>query len=101
MTSLLKQKNYLTIKLQIMIPIIIIRILFAACMVFIIGYVFGGFSKNRSLKTITKIAAILVIVLFVAVNGLFMRSYFGHGRFRGMHYWNRCDSTQVQQKQIP
>mgnify|MGYP001544458564 FL=1 len=84
-----------------MVPIIIIRILFAASMVFIIGYVFGGFSKNASLKVITKIAAILIIVLFIAVNGLFMRSYFGHGRFHGRNHWNSCDSSQVQQKQIP
>ena len=84
-----------------MVPIIIIRILFAACMVFIIGYVFGGFSKNTSLKIITKIAAILIIVLFIAVNGLFMRSYSGHGRFHGWNRWNSCDSTQVHQKQIP
>lgn len=84
-----------------MIPIIIIRILFAASMVFIIGYVFGGFSKKASLRVITKIAAILIIVLFIAVNGLFMRSYFGHGRFHGRNHWNSCDSTRVQQKQIP
>jgi hypothetical protein len=84
-----------------MVPIIIIRILFAASMVFIIGYVFGGFSKKQSLKVITKIAAILIIVLFIAVNGLFMLSYFGHGRFHVRNHWNSCDSTQVQQKQIP
>jgi len=70
-------------------------------MVFIIGYVFGGFSKKASLRVITKIAAILIIVLFIAVNGLFMRSYFGNGRFHGRNHWNSCDSTRVQQKQIP
>jgi len=45
--------------------IILIRVLFAASMVFIIGYVFGGFSKKATLRTITKIASILVIVLFI------------------------------------
>ena len=81
-----------------MVPIIIIRILFAASTVFIIGYVFGGFSRNASLKVITKIAAILIIVLFIAVNGLFMRSYFGRGHFHGGNHWNSCDSTQVQRQ---
>jgi hypothetical protein len=65
--------------------IIFIRILFIASMVFIIGYVFGGFSKKPVLKTITKIAAILVIVLFIAINGILMRSVFG--RHDGKHNW--------------
>lgn len=56
--------------------IIFIRILFVACMVFIIGYVFGGFSKKPALKTITKIGVILSIVLFIAMNGIMMRSAF-------------------------
>lgn len=34
--------------------IIIIRILFIVCMVFIIGYVFGGFSKNATLNHFHK-----------------------------------------------
>jgi len=46
--------------------IIIVRLLFAASMVFILGYVFGGFSKKRSLTRLTRVAAILIIVLFVA-----------------------------------
>lgn len=58
--------------------IIILRILFAACMVFIIGYVFGGFSKKPALRTITKVAAILVIVLFIGTNVLLMRFAFRH-----------------------
>jgi EamA domain-containing membrane protein RarD len=48
--------------------IILIRILFAACMVFIIGYVFGNFSKRPALATITKVASILAIVLFISAN---------------------------------
>ncbi|NLR58372.1 hypothetical protein HGH93_09700 [Chitinophaga polysaccharea] len=58
--------------------IIILRILFAACMVFIIGYVFGGFSKKPALRTITKVAAILVIILFIGTNVLLMRFAFRH-----------------------
>ena len=60
--------------------IIALRILFAACMVFIIGYVFGGFSRSATLTTITKIASILAIVLFIATN-VFM--------VRGMMWRNR------------
>lgn len=56
--------------------IMFIRILFGVCMVFIIGYIFGGFSKNPALVSLTKIAAILAIVLFIAVNGLLMRFAF-------------------------
>ena len=52
---------------------ILIRILFAACMVFIIGYVFGNFSKKPALAAITKVAAILAIVLFISVNILSFR----------------------------
>jgi len=79
------------------VAIIITRILFAACMVFIIGYVFGNFSKKASLTTITKFAAILAIVLFVSANIIFFR--FGglyRGNFQGKYNcgW-RSDSTVV------
>jgi hypothetical protein len=56
--------------------IILLRILFVASMVFIIGYVFGGFSKKPALRTITRVATILVIVLFIITNVLFMRMAF-------------------------
>jgi low affinity Fe/Cu permease len=59
--------------------IILLRILFVACMVFIMGYVFGGFSKKPALRTITRVAAILIIVLFFITNGLFMRAAFRNG----------------------
>jgi len=67
--------------------IIIVRLLFAASMVFILGYVFGGFSKNRSLTRLTRVAAILIIVLFVAANIFFMRQLVhrdSDGRFGGI-----------------
>lgn len=72
--------------------IILLRILFAACMVFIIGYVFGGFSKRPVLVRITKVAAILAIVLFIGTNVAMMRFAFGHhnGRYSG---W-RCDERE-------
>ncbi|SHN32303.1 hypothetical protein [Chitinophaga sp. CF418] len=65
--------------------IIIIRILFVTCMVFIIGYIFGGFSKKPALTTLSKVAAILVIVLFIAANAFFMRFAFAHGHGYGCY----------------
>ena len=59
---------------------IIIRILFVTCMVFIIGYIFGGFLKKPLLTSLSKVAAILVIVLFIAANMLAMRVAFRDGR---------------------
>jgi hypothetical protein len=68
--------------------IILIRILFAACMVFIIGYVFGNFSKNATLATITKVASILAIVLFISANIFFFR--FGGLRYHNYNGKNNC-----------
>lgn len=74
--------------------IIIIRILFIACMVFIIGHVFGGFSKKPALTVITKVAAILLIVLFFATNAVSMRA-----RFSDKGHWaHGCDSARVEQR---
>ena len=65
--------------------IIILRILFVACMIFIIGYIFGGFSKRPSLTVIAKVSAILLIVLFIASNAFLMR-----GGFRHFHGPGQC-----------
>jgi hypothetical protein len=65
--------------------IIALRILFAACMVFVIGYVFGGFSRNATLTTLTKIASILAIVLFIATNVFMMRGMWRHRMAAGEH----------------
>lgn len=77
--------------------LIILRILFVACMVFILGYVFGNFSKNRTLTVFTKIAAITAIVLFVATNVFFFRAFRGDGNGRMHHdtcWQNRNDSIR-------
>ena len=79
--------------------IIVMRVLFVACMVFIIGHVFGGFSKKPALVNLTKVAAILIIVLFIATNAFFSRVAFGH--FRGESRWHGCDSTHTEQRHIP
>ncbi|HEY2722987.1 MAG TPA: hypothetical protein VGI82_14740 [Chitinophagaceae bacterium] len=76
--------------------IIVIRILFAACMVFIIGYVFGNFSKNASLTTIARVASILAIVLFISANIILFRfNGWRHGNYSGKNNcgWSRPDST--------
>ena len=61
---------------------IFFRILFIACMVFIIGYVFGPFARNRTLTVITRVAAILAVVLFLSANALFFR----FGGWRAGHH---------------
>ncbi|HXB31131.1 MAG TPA: hypothetical protein VNW49_14985 [Puia sp.] len=76
--------------------LILIRVLFAASMVFIIGYVYGSFSKNTTLKVITKIAAILVIVLFIGANILIFRFAGSRWRYHGTQYgcgYDQSDST--------
>ena len=70
---------------------ILIRLLFIASMVFIIGYVFGSFSKNKTLTAITKVASILAIVLFISANVFFARAGgWHHGNFR---QGNNCLKT--------
>jgi len=76
-----------------MFPLIILtRILFAACMVFVIGYVFGNFSKRKTLSTLSRVAAILAIVLFFVANGLAMRFGGWHRGDHGQH--NHCYNMQ-------
>ena len=86
-----------------MLPIIILlRVLFAACMVFVIGYVFGSFSKNPTLTSITRVAAVLAVVLFISSNILSFRT---GGWRRGADGKYQCgyvvkDSSTVKSKQI-
>ena len=98
MDGLLKQpNNYLTNKTQVMAfgIIILVRILFIACMVFIIGYVFGNFSAKPALRSITKLASVLVIVLFIVSNVLFFRfAALGRGNYGGQNCgWHHTDTT--------
>ncbi|AXY73334.1 hypothetical protein D3H65_04775 [Paraflavitalea soli] len=78
--------------------VIFMRVLFVASMVFIIGYVFGGFSKRPALASITRVAVVLSIVLFIAFNVLAFRV--GAWRHRGGHQqacgWYQQDSVGVQ-----
>jgi len=72
---------------------ILLRVLFVASMVFIIGAIFGNFSQRRNLAIFSKIAAIVVIVLFFVTTGLGMRfgGWRGYRNYRGHHYYERCD----------
>ncbi len=86
---------------------ILLRILFIASMVFIIGYVFGPFSRKRTLTVFTRIAAILIIVLFIATNIFafrFNRGYAGHHPRYDRQCWydgprDKADSTYHLQHQ--
>ena len=90
-TGINRENDLLTTKLQIMgfAFIIIVRILFGVCMVFIIGYNFGGFSKKPGLAKGARVAAILSIVLFILVNIMLMR--FAFNRANGQHAWPHCN----------
>lgn len=80
------------------IIIILMRVLFIASMVFIIGYVFGGFSKKPALVTLTKVAVIVSIVLFIATTALSFR-FGGWRRHNNGKYecgWHQQDSVDVQ-----
>lgn len=72
--------------------IILSRILLIACMVFILGYVFGNFSKSQTLTRITKIASILAIALFIVGNIFLLRS--GGWRHGNHNLGNNCSISQ-------
>jgi len=85
----LKVTSHVSLKINSMFPaIIVIRILFAACMVFVIGYMFGNFAKSKALAAISKTAAIAGIVLFIVANGILMRSGGWHRSWH--HQYNHC-----------
>ncbi|HEY4288466.1 MAG TPA: hypothetical protein VGN00_15285 [Puia sp.] len=78
---------------------ILIRILLITCMVFVLGYVFGNFSRKPSLTKITRVAAVFLVVSFIAGNALFFRWSTGgrYGHFnrhdRFQHHCERGDSA--------
>lgn len=47
---------------------ILTRLVFIASLVFIFGYVFGNFSKNARLTRLTRVASVLILVSFIAIN---------------------------------
>jgi len=77
------------------------RLLFITSMVFIMGYVFGNFSKSATLTKITKVASIFILAAFIAANIMFFRSDRGWrcGNFNRSdsfeNYHHQKDSTTV------
>jgi hypothetical protein len=78
-----------------MVYFIISRLLFIASMVFIIGYVFGNFSRNKTLTRITKVATVLAIIFFIGTNIFFARMGYGYRVRHSAEIGWRCDSTRV------
>lgn len=76
---------------MLFVILILSRLLYVACMVFITGYVFGNFSKSKTLSTITKVASVLAIVLFLSAN-VFLFRFGGGWRHAVNHQHNemRC-----------
>lgn len=81
-----------------MILFILSRVLFVASMVFIIGYVFGGFRHSPAIRTITKVASILVVVLFIGMNIFARRAAarngYWHPGVHECHYPYRDSTTE-------
>lgn len=80
--------------------IILMRVLFVTSMVFIIGYVFGGFSRRPVLATITKVAVIVSIVMFIATTALSFRFGAWRQQYNGKYEcgWHQPDSTTIQKR---
>ena len=76
-----------------MILFILSRVLLVASLVFIIGYVFGNFSKNRTLTRITKVASVLLVVMFIGMNIAFGRFAARNG-MRNPAAWG-CQNQQA------
>ena len=70
---------------------ILSRILFAACMIFVLGYIFGNFSKTKTLTVISKIASVLLIVLFIFSSSMSAR--FGRWDGQGRRPHQNCESV--------
>ncbi len=80
-----------------------LRVLFIASIVFVIGYVFGNFAATPALKTLTRIAVILIIVIFIGMNigmraawrhGHGQRGYGQRGGWCGPHHHERVDTPR-------
>ncbi|MBO9613013.1 MAG: hypothetical protein J7619_09975 [Dyadobacter sp.] len=70
--------------------LIFARILFVACMVFIIGYIYGPFSQRRGLTIAARVAAIAIIFAFIMMNIFAFRAASHGGPWHHHGHWN-CD----------
>ncbi len=78
--------------------LIFARILFVACMVFIIGYIYGPFSQRRGLTIAARVAAIAIIFAFIMMNVFaFRAASHGGGPWQQGH-WSHCDEGQNHHK---
>lgn len=59
---------------------ILFRILLLIGLIFIVGYVFGDFSKNKALSTITKVSTLLLLTGFL-ISSVFMFRFGGPRHF--------------------
>ena len=75
--------------------LIFARILFVACMVFIIGYIYGPFSQRRGLTIAARVAAVAIIFAFIMVNIFAFRAASHGGPSHGGPWqqgrWSHCD----------
>jgi hypothetical protein len=68
-------------------------------MVFIVGYVFGNFSRSRALTTLTRIGTVLAIVLIFVSSFFALRFRRWNGQGARQHYGcyhDAADSTSRQ-----
>lgn len=78
-----------------MILFILSRVLFIASFVLIIGYVFGNFSRNRTLTRLTKVASILALVLYIGMNIFFARFAFRNGARQHASFGWHCEADST------
>ncbi|HWV27994.1 MAG TPA: hypothetical protein VN038_00020 [Dyadobacter sp.] len=82
--------------------LIFARILFVACMVFIIGYIYGPFSQRRGLTIAARVAAIAIIFAFIMMNVFAFRAASHGGPSHGgpwqQGHWSHCDEGQNHHK---
>ena len=74
---------------------LITRLLMITSLIFIIGYVFGNFSKSVRLTKITRVALIFILVSFVIANIIFFRSNRGW-RYSNFHHSDRFENCYLQ-----
>lgn len=78
--------------------LIFARILFVACMVFIIGYIYGPFSQRRGLTIAARVAAIAIIFAFIMMNVFAFRAVSHGGPWQRGGHWSHCDDDHDHHK---
>lgn len=75
---------------------ILSRLLFIGVIIMIMGYVFGRFSQSKTLTTLTKVAAVLLIVLFAGSNMFFFANRARvRANWNGQHPYNTCQADSA------